>query len=100
MAAALFSASALAAPASPTFPASGENNGASAFAQPTSTIARAQVAAEAAGAIREGHIAFGDQPLVPRDTAAGQAKTRAQVIAEMKSQSPAERKALRNLYRK
>jgi hypothetical protein len=79
------------------FPASGE---ASAVADPaplSSDITRSQVEADAATALREGRIAFGNYD-VPPAPAVGQPKTRQQVVNELLSETPSERLALQRLY--
>lgn len=59
---------------------------------------RAQVKAEADAAMREGRLSYGESNFPIRTPEAGTGKTRAQVIDELLSESPAERHArLRSL---
>ena len=59
---------------------------------------RAQVKAEAEGAMRQGRLSYGESNYPIRTPDAGPGKTRVQVINELRSESPAERDARLRLY--
>lgn len=61
---------------------------------------RAEVQAEAAAFVKQGGSdAFRGGNFPPRDTSVASGKTREQVVNELRSQTPQERKALEALYR-
>lgn len=99
VAAAVFGLAVGAATPAAAFPASGEASGVSQFAPIRSNTTRAQVRADAAAAMRDGQIAFGERAPSGPGVGAGQPKTRAQVIADLRNQPASERRAMRMLYR-